>query len=369
MINNVTRAFGCPLRYIQGFGEFNNLAIYAAPYGKACILIDGFLYEGINERLADMYAGTEKNYLALSFRGECCDKEIDRINQTAKENSISVFVGVGGGKTLDTAKLCADAMGLPVIIVPSSASNDAPVSEIAVVYKENGEYIGSRKMKRNAELVLVDSEIIVKAPRRLFVAGMGDALATWFEAKANERSDSPNYVASGYRRCKAGMAIAQACHETLFADGRKALMALDRGVVTEAVENVIEANVLLSGLGFQNTGLATAHGIHSGLTAISSTHKFLHGEKVAFGIVCQMILENTCDEEINEVMSFMIEIGLPVTLGQLDVEANHENILQIASKTTENPLIHHEPFKITLDLVYGAIVAADQLGQNYLLTD
>jgi len=366
MVENTTRAFGCPLRYIQGYGEFSNLASYTAKFGRACFIIDGFLFEELNARLKAVYKDDSGNFLPVCFKGECWDGEIERTAKIARGNGISVIVGVGGGKTLDTAKLCADELGLPVIIVPSSASNDAPVSEIAVLYTESGEYIGSRKMKRNAELVLVDSEIIAKSPRRLFVAGMGDALATWFEARANEASDSPNYVGQGYKRCKIGMAIAETCHETLFNDGKKALMALERGAITEAVENVIEANILMSGLGFQNTGLATAHGIHSGLTAVPSTHKYLHGEKVAFGIVCQMILENSPEEEIDEVMTFMVEIGLPVTLAQLDVEATHENISAIASKTVQNPLIHHEPFKITGELVYSAILAADQLGRRYL---
>lgn len=347
MADNSTRAFGCPLRYIQGRGEFNNLASYTEKLGKTCVIVDGFLFEEFDMRLKTIYQDRLGDYLSVCFKGECWDGEIERIRNIAKENGAAVIVGVGGGKTLDTAKLCADDLGIPVIIVPSSASNDAPVSEIAVIYTESGEYIGSKKMRRNAELVLVDSEIIAKSPRRLFIAGMGDALATWFEARASRASDSPNYVGQGFRSCKIGMAIAETCHETLLTDGKKALMALDRGAITEAVENVIEANILMSGLGFQNTGLATAHGIHSGLTAVPSAHKFLHGEKVAFGTICQMILEKSSEEEIDEIMTFLVGIGLPVTLEQLDVDPSHENISAIASKTFENPLIHHEPFKIT----------------------
>jgi len=175
MVENTTRAFGCPLRYIQGYGEFSNLASYTAKFGRACFIIDGFLFEKLNERLKTVYKDGSGNFLSVCFKGECWDGEIERIAKIARGNGISVIVGVGGGKTLDTAKLCADELGLPVIIVPSSASNDAPVSEIAVLYTESGEYIGSRKLKRNAELVLVDSEIIAQSPRRLFIAGMGDA--------------------------------------------------------------------------------------------------------------------------------------------------------------------------------------------------
>lgn len=365
MLSSTTRAFGSPLRYVQGQGEFDRLPLYTAPYGNACVIIDGFLYQDLNARLEKAYAESDAKFVSISFNGECCEEEVERIGKIARENGAAVIVGAGGGKTMDTAKICADEMGLPVIIAPSSASTDAPVSEIAVVYKPDGEYIGSRKMKKNADLVLVDTEIIVKAPRRLFVAGMGDALATWLEAQACECSDSPNYIGSGMRRCKAGMAIAKASWDILFEDGEKALMALDSGVVTEAFENVVEANTLLSGLGFLNTGLATAHGIHSGLTVLPETHKYLHGEKVAFGIVCQMVLENTPAETVDKVMRFMVAIGLPVTLADLGVAAERDKVLAIAEKTANGPLIHQEPFAVTTERVYGAIIAADALGRKY----
>lgn len=365
MLSSTTRAFGSPLRYVQGQGEFGRLPLYTAPYGNACVIIDGFLYQDLNARLEKAYAESDAKFVSISFNGECCEEEVERIGKIARENGAAVIVGAGGGKTMDTAKICADGMGLPVIIAPSSASTDAPVSEIAVVYKPDGEYIGSRKMKKNADLVLVDTEIIVKAPRRLFVAGMGDALATWLEAQACECSDSPNYIGSGMRRCKAGMAIAKASWDILFEDGEKALMALDSGVVTEAFENVVEANTLLSGLGFLNTGLATAHGIHSGLTVLPETHKYLHGEKVAFGIVCQMVLENTPAETVDKVMRFMVAIGLPVTLADLGVAAERDKVMAIAEKTANGPLIHQEPFAVTTERVYGAIIAADALGRKY----
>ena len=365
MLSSTTRAFGSPLRYVQGQGEFGRLPLYTAPYGNACVIIDGFLYQDLNARLEKAYAESDAKFVSISFNGECCEEEVERIGKIARENGAAVIVGAGGGKTMDTAKICADEMGLPVIIAPSSASTDAPVSEIAVVYKPDGEYIGSRKMKKNADLVLVDTEIIVKAPRRLFVAGMGDALATWLEAQACECSDSPNYIGSGMRRCKAGMAIAKASWDILFEDGEKALMALDSGIVTEAFENVVEANTLLSGLGFLNTGLATAHGIHSGLTVLPETHKYLHGEKVAFGIVCQMVLENTPAETVDKVMRFMVAIGLPVTLADLGVAAERDKVMAIAGKTANGPLIHQEPFAVTTERVYGAIIAADALGRKY----
>lgn len=366
MVISTTRSFGSPNRYIQGPGEFDRLSEYTRKYGKACFIVDGFMYDELNTRLDKVYEENKHGYIAVCFQEECCEEEIERITKIAKENQTTVMVGVGGGKTLDMAKLCSNVLGIPTIIVPTSASTDAPVSEIAVLYTRDGEYIGSKKMKKNADLVLVDSEIIVKAPLRLFVAGIGDALATWFEAKACELSDSPNYIGNGHRRCKAGIAIAETCMNILLEDSENALLALEKGVVTEAFENVVEANILLSGLGFLNTGLATAHGIHSGLTALPETHKYLHGEKVAFGIVCQMVLENTPFELLDQVMRFMTAVGLPVSLRQLGVIATQENIMAIARKVFDGPLVHHEHFLVTVDSVYNAIVMADRLAEKYL---
>lgn len=364
MVHSTTRSFGSPLRYIQGPGEFKRLPEYTSSYGKAEILIDGFLFDSLSETLKKVYENSNADFKAVSFTGECCEEEIKRICKAAAQDKAGLVVGVGGGKTLDTAKLCADTLQIPMMIVPTSASTDAPVSDIAVLYTQNGEYVGSRKIAHSAELVLVDSEIIIKAPKRLFIAGMGDALATYLEASACEKSDSPNYIGEN-RRCRAGMAIAKECQDILFSDGKKALLSLENGVITEAFENVIEANTLMSGLGFLNTGLATAHGIHSGLTMIPSAHKYLHGEKVAFGIVCQMVLENVSEDTVDQMMKFMVEIGLPVTLEDLNVEPTEENIRTIARKTVEGPLVHHEPFVITEAIVYDAILAADALGRRY----
>lgn len=368
MANIATRAFGSPHIYIQGPGEFDNLERYTSGFGKnVCFLIDGFLFKDLNERLTKVYKDTNSEFVAIDFQGECCDSQVKHISEIAKMNEADLFVGVGGGKTMDTAKLCADVLKIPLAMVPTSVSTDAPASQIAVIYSEEGENLGSRKLKRNSEFVLVDSEIIIKAPKRLFVAGMGDALATWFEAQANRISDSLNYVGEGYRSCLAGLAIAKMCYDTILADGINALQDLEKGVITEAFENIVEANTLLSGLGFYNTGLSAAHGVHAGLTAIPSTHKFLHGEKVAFGLVCQMVVENTPAEEIDKIMKFMISVGLPVTLGQLDVEATGENVSLIAHKTAiENKLIHNEPCPITEKLVYDVIIEADKLGKRYL---
>jgi glycerol dehydrogenase len=149
-------------------------------------------------------------------------------------------------------------------------------------------------------------------------------------------------------------------------DGRRAVKAVANGILSEAVENVIEANTLLSGVRFENTGCAAAHGVHSGLTEIPGTHRFLHGEKVAFGVLCQLVMENAPQAEFEKVARFCLDIGLPLCLKDLDVETTPENVRIIAAKMVNNTtLVYAEPFHITLDFVYQSILAADMLGSSY----
>ena len=184
-----------------------------------------------------------------------------------------------------------------------------PTSALSIIYTEEGLQTDCLYHRSNPDLVLVDTEVIIKAPVRLLVSGMGDALSTYFEARANAESDTANYIGKGYRRTRMAMAIARLCYDLLLEDGLKAKLAAEMGVITEAFENVVEANILLSGLGFENTGCAASHAINEGLMVLPETHHFYHGEKVAFGTICQLMLENRPKMEIEEVNPFLSVYG------------------------------------------------------------
>lgn len=106
---------------------------------------------------------------------------------------------------MDTSKAIANLCGVPVII----ASTDAPTIALSVLYSEQGEHTDIWHYPTNPDIVLVDSRVIAQAPARFLVSGIGDALSTAFEARAAAKSDSANFVSGGYRRTKAGYAIAE----------------------------------------------------------------------------------------------------------------------------------------------------------------
>ena len=361
----MARVFISPSKYVQGAGELDRLGEYTKVYGKkALVIISAGGKKRFGERVEASLAAAGVECAFDEFNGECSQAEIDRLVEVLKGTGSDVVLGVGGGKIFDTAKAVAAAVDVPVVVVPTIAATDAPCSALSVIYTDEGQFKEYQFFKQNPNLVLMDTEVIAKSPVRLTVSGMGDALATYFEARACKRSDAG--TCAGGKVTSAAMALARLCYETLMSDGVKAKLALEAGACTESVEKVIEANTLLSGLGFESAGLAGAHAIHNGMTAMPETHAFYHGEKVAFGTLTQLVLENA--NELYEVLDFCVEVGLPVTFAQLGVaDASYERVLEVARLAcADNDTLHNMPFEVTPEKVANAMLAADAYGRAAL---
>ncbi len=351
-----------PARYIQGPGVIKVLPEWIAKLGTKAILVGGTT--ATREIMPHLKNADGQNHLVETFGGECTGKEINRIAAVAENAGCDVVVALGGGKVIDTVKAVANALNAKTIIVPTIASNDAPCSAISVVYAETGAFDHVIHLKQNPNLVLLDSEIIAKAPVRLLVAGMGDGLSTWFEADACYNSGSPN-EAAGHCTLSA-LTLAKLCYDTILEFGVKAAESCRSNRVTPELEHVIEANTLMSGLGFESAGLASAHSIHNGLTQLPSTHSYFHGEKVAFGVLAGLFLSNRPKAMIDEVYSFCKSVGLPVTLAQIGViNPTGEEIRKVADAAcAPEESIWHEPSAISSERVAECIIRADAWGRN-----
>ncbi len=370
------KAFICPTKYVQGEGELLNLGYFVQTFGKSALLI---AHPDDVARVREQLSATSEKYgvkfIESGFVGECSRQEVARLKELAAKNNCDCTIGLGGGKAIDTAKCVAE--GNAVIIVPTIAATDAPTSHSAVLYTPDGAFDDYAYFKQSPSVVMVDTAIIAKAPSRFLVSGMGDALSTFFEARATSKAFA-NVNAGlpcGYREgfsgpaksTNAALALAALCYRTLMEDGRKAKEACDANVVTAALENIVEANILLSGLGFESGGLAAAHAIHDGLTILEGTHKYYHGEKVAFGTLAQLVLENAPKGEIEEVLDFCLDVGLPVCLADIGVDQLEEKeLLEVAKKACiPEESVYSMPFPITVESVAAAIVTADRAGAAY----
>jgi len=362
----MARSIIAPGKYVQGKDELRNICHHLEKIGNSFFFIAS--ESGIKRTkslIFDSFKDNNAKIVFEVFNGESTREEIERLRFVLKNNSCDTVVGIGGGKIIDTAKAVSYYEDIPVVIVPTVASTDAPCSALSIIYTSEGVFSESLKLKQNPALVLVDTAIVSKAPVRLLISGMGDALATYFEARACMRSGAENMA--GGKPSIAAISIAKLCYDTLLADGLKAVIAVKNKVLTSAVENIIEANTYLSGIGFESGGLAAAHSIHNGLTVLKECKRMYHGEKVAFGTIVQLVIENAAKEEIIEVVNFCKEIGLPFKLEDLGiVQFNEEDIMEVAKVScASGETIYNMPFTVTPEDVYAAIVTADSLGKKF----
>ena len=364
----MSRMLLSPGRYIQGAGAMNEIGSYAANMGSKALVTGG--KRALAFCGATIQTSLEENKIGCyqeQFKGECCDNEINRLVEIAKTKGADLIIAAGGGKVIDTGKAVAYEMKIPVIICPTIAATDAPCSALAVVYTEEGVFERYLVLPTNPQIVLVDTNIVAQAPVRYLVSGMGDALATFWEADTCAKSCKPNALTGATPPTLSALALARLCYDTLLEHGVSAKLAVERKVVTPSVEAIVEANTLLSGIGFESGGLAGAHAVHNGLTVLEKTHGKLHGEKVAFGTLTQLVLEGRPSSDVEEVLNFCRSVGLPVCFDDLGVEKpTQEEIRQVAEGTTaEGETIHSTWFTVTADMVEAAIWAADAIGKSY----
>jgi glycerol dehydrogenase len=361
------KVFCAPARYTQGPNatlhlgpEIQNLGLQ----GPALIVAGRSAIRLLTPAWQATFAQTNTPYEVFPFAGECTAAEVQRGVTAAQQIQAKIIIGAGGGKVLDAARAIAADLNLPIVNCPTIASSDAPCSALSVIYNEAGTVETYRIYRRNPDLVLVDTSVIAQSPARLLVAGMGDALATWFEAKVCAAGGVKNM--RGGASTQSALALAELCYKTLLADGVAAIAALQSKTPNDALERLVEANTLLSGLGFESSGLAAAHAVHNGLTTAHGTHACMHGEKVAFGLLTQLMLESQPQATVNEVIAFSKSVGLPTTFTEIGIPNPSPELLQtIATRSTlPGETIHNEPMPVTPAMVVEAMRAADAAGQS-----
>lgn len=328
------RIFGAPLRYIQGPGALVDTGPTVAEIGKHAVLLgDAFVLEILKQSISSSCDQAGVRVTPLLFEGEITPTEIERLVATARPLHADVIIAAGGGKGIDAGKAMAHHLQLPVITVPTIASNDAPTSKIYVVYDAQHRLLKVEHMSSNPYAVIVDTTLIARAPRKLLLAGIGDAISKKFEVTQCHAAQGLNIF--GGQGTRAALALADLCFDTLLAHADGALAALESKKPDANLEAIVEACVLLSGLCFENGGLSIAHSMTRGLSALPEIAHELHGLQVAYGTMVQWQLENRPTPFMDEMRAFYQRIGLPMKLSQLGLSkaATDADIQTIATLT------------------------------------
>ncbi|MDC3415963.1 iron-containing alcohol dehydrogenase family protein [Aquibacillus salsiterrae] len=270
----------------------------------------------------------------VRYNRECTFQEVERISQIAHDQATDFILGVGGGKVMDIAKACGNETGLPVILIPTLASNCAPWTPLSVFYDEQGNFLHYTIFEHNTFMVLVEPTIIVNSPVSYLRAGIGDTIAKWYEADILTRK--LNTMPIGI---EIAMHAARLCRDVLLEEGIEAISSVEKREVTTAftrvIETIIMAGGMVGGYGDHYGRVSGAHSIHNGLTTIPETHPHLHGNKVAYGILVQLAIENR-PEEIELLLPFYQQLNLPISITELGITTNQEwAISQIAAAATK----------------------------------
>jgi glycerol dehydrogenase len=362
------RVFVAPGRYVQGQGVIDCIGRYLSlvPSRRAALLMSERGSRNEGARIIESLRLADIEHVTSIFNGECSLEEITAHVEFLANERIDCVIAAGGGKCIDAGKAIAFRLDLPIVIVPTLASNDAPCSALSILYSPEGISTGVEFYPNSPAIVAVDTGLVAEAPERYLVAGIGDAMATWYEARVCMQNESA-VTCVGTRPTLAASAIAQVCAQTLFEQGSAAAAAVATNTVNDSLEKIVEANTLLSGIGFESGGLAAAHGVAQSYTSFSQVEaNFLHGEMVAMGVLAQLMMESQPDEAAR-VAEFFAGVGLPIHLGQLSLDETDANVLEsIIDGTLDFAFIGNMPQPVTPESVRSAVSDAHSLGLSVI---
>ncbi|MGD6902245.1 iron-containing alcohol dehydrogenase family protein [Bacillus infantis] len=295
------------------------------------------------------------------YQGEVTLEEIDRIAQLAKEKRVDAIIGIGGGKILDIVKASGHDSNLHVILLPTLASTCAAWTPLSVIYKPSGEFTHYTIYPRSTAVVLIEPRVILQSPIEYFIAGIADTLAKWYEADVivEQLENVPLVVELAHHAAKL-------CKDNLIQLGNKAVKDMKRQELSLEFIKVLETNIaaggMVGGFGDQYGRIAGAHAIHNGLTSIEETHHLLHGHKVAYGILVQLLLENK-QKEVQNLLQFYHQLQLPSSLKAMGISYHdQETLTKIAADATlPNESIHLLPGEITINKVVDAMMDLEKL--------
>jgi glycerol dehydrogenase len=359
------KVFGSPGLYVQGPGAIQELGQLIAGIGERALLVsDEMVCNLLVPKVEPVLAAAGVEFAWVGFTGDVTPANVERMTDEKRDFAPDVVIAAGGGKGMDAGKAVCRAFGARLVSLPTAASNDGPTSRNFVFYDDNHKLLSVEKLVRNPDLVLVDTSIIINAPPALLVSGIGDALVKRFEAAQCVAANGPNMF--GGRATLTSPFLAEMCDRVLRENSVAALAAVRTRTPDESFEKIIEACFLLSGLGFEGSGLSIAHAMTRGLSAVPQTAAALHGYQVAYALLVQFVLERRGDDFMREQFAFYRQVGLPISLGDLGLtSASPQDLETIATLTHRAPHTSNFERELIPDDLVEAMKRLEAISADY----
>ncbi len=347
-----------PAKVLRGERLLEQAGNAIAHLGKRPLIVGGD--RTINTtlpRLQPVLAAQQLDTNTVNYGTDCSEAGLATMRQAVEAHKADLIIGVGGGKALDAAKLLAYQCHLPVVTIPTSAATCAAWTALSNVYSEQGAFLYDVSLENCPDLLLLDYDLIATAPAYTLVAGIGDAIAKWYEASVSSGNSEQTLIVSAVQQ-------ARVLRDILFQKSAAALQAPGSAVWKEVVDATVLLAGVIGGLGGAECRTVAAHAVHNGLTHLS-VHSSIHGEKVAFGILVQLRLEEMvqgnqlASTSRQQLLKFYTEIGLPQKLSDLGLEGVTLKELEQAAELAlaPNSDIHRLPFKVAVEQLMAAMVS------------
>ena len=347
-----------PAKVIRASQALNCAGDMIARLGSRPLIVGGDRTLAIAQpRLQPVLKQQKLHFAEASYGSNCSEAGLASLRQAVVAHEADLIIGVGGGKALDAAKLLAHQCQLPVVTIPTSAATCAAWTALSNVYSEQGAFLYDVSLDRCPDLLVLDYELIQTAAQHTLVAGIGDAIAKWYEASVSSGSSDRTLIVAAVQQ-------ARVLRDILFQKSATALKQPGGDAWREVVDATVLLAGVIGGLGGAQCRTVAAHAVHNGLTHIP-IHSSIHGEKVAYGILVQLRLEEMVQGNQlaatarQQLLKFYAEIGLPQTLGDLGLGDITLAQLQQAAEIALDPNsdIHRLPFKVVTEQLMAAMVS------------
>ena len=346
-----------PAQVVRGQGVLAQMGDSIARLGCRPLIVAGdrtlaLVEPFCSQSLADLAVAK------ATYKPDCSEAALAALHRAVRRHQADVIIGVGGGKALDTAKLLADQTRLPVVTAPTSAATCAAWTALSNVYSDQGAFLYDVGLARCPDLLILDYGLIATAPPRTLAAGIGDALAKWYEASVSSGASEQTLIIGAVQQ-------ARVLRDILFQKAQTALAEPEGAEWREVVDASVLLAGVIGGLGGAQCRTVAAHAVHNGLTHLLASHGALHGEKVAYGVLVQLRLEEMglgnqlAATARQQLIQFYGRVGLPKTLEDLGLgEISLAALKQAAGIACQaGSDIHRLPFAITPEQLMAAMVS------------